>query len=47
MDFLKAFGVTDATAAFTEFYTVEKDRRLYKQWLEDVQKFVRKQATMD
>lgn len=43
LDFLRAFGISDGTAAYVEYYSKERDKELYLQWLEEVQRFLRLQ----
>ena len=39
-EFLQAHGIDEHLAAFVEVMSLDKDNRLYMQWLEDMQNFV-------
>lgn len=43
LDFLRAFGISDGTAAYVEYYSKERDKELSRQWLEEVQRFLKLQ----
>ena len=39
-EFLSGFGVNEHLAAFVECMSLDKDQRLYMQWLKDLKEFV-------
>jgi len=43
LDFLRAFGISDGTAAYVEYYSKERDKELNRQWIEEVQRFLKLQ----
>ena len=40
MEYLEGFGVNEHMGAFIECMSLDKDQRLYMQWLKDVSKFI-------
>ena len=44
LDYIRDFGITDATAAFVEYYSKEKEKEVYGEWLGKGQQFIRKKT---
>jgi len=40
MEFLDSLGVNEELASFVEVLSLDKDQRLYLQWLRDVNQFL-------
>mmetsp|Transcript_9070 Transcript_9070/g.7990 ORF Transcript_9070/g.7990 Transcript_9070/m.7990 type:complete len:117 (+) Transcript_9070:74-424(+) len=43
LDYLKGFGIDEKLAIFVEHISLDKDQRLYVQWLRDINDFVARQ----